>query len=132
MAEEGKDYEVGYGRPPQHTRFKPGQSGNPRGRPKKTKDLDKLFDRELNGTLRIREDGQVRTTTKRDAIVKGIVLDAMKGDYRARKLVLEFMRDGGFDDLEVESGDLEALEAFLDQRKHSQGVDSHGRDHTDD
>jgi hypothetical protein len=29
-----KDYEVGYGRPPIHTRFKPGQSGNPAGRPK--------------------------------------------------------------------------------------------------
>ncbi len=29
------EYEVGYGKPPKHSRFKPGQSGNPNGRPKK-------------------------------------------------------------------------------------------------
>ncbi len=35
----GSDYEVGYGKPPRHTRFQPGRSGNPRGRPKDTKNL---------------------------------------------------------------------------------------------
>ncbi len=129
---EDKDYDIGYGKPPKHTRFKPGQSGNPRGRPKKTKDIDKLFDQELNRTLRIQEDGQLRTLTKREVIVKGVINAAMKGDHRAQKLAIGFMSDGGFDDLEVESSDLEALEAFLDQRKHSQGVDSHGRDRTGD
>ena len=134
MAEEfeDKDYEVGYGKPPEHSRFKPGQSGNPKGRPKKTKDLDKLFDQELNRTLRIQEDGQFRTLTKREIIVKGVINGAMKGDHRAQKLAIGFMRDGGFDDLEVEAGDLEALEALLDQRKHSQGDGLHGREPADD
>ena len=35
MSDGGDDYEVGYGRPPAHTQFKKGQSGNPRGRPKR-------------------------------------------------------------------------------------------------
>ena len=43
------DYEVGYGKPPQHTRFKPGQSGNARGRPRKSKELNKLIQAELDG-----------------------------------------------------------------------------------
>jgi hypothetical protein len=33
------DYQVGYGKPPKHTQFKPGKSGNPQGRPKGTKNL---------------------------------------------------------------------------------------------
>ena len=32
-------YEVGYGRPPQHTQFRPGQSGNPAGRRKGVRNL---------------------------------------------------------------------------------------------
>ena len=134
MAEEfeDKDYQVGYGKPPEHSRFKPGQSGNPKGRPKKTKDLDKLFDQELNRTLRIQEDGQFRSLTKREIIVKGVINAAMKGDHRAQKLAIGFMQDGGFDDIEIESGDLEAFEALLDQRKHLQGDKPHGRDPSND
>jgi hypothetical protein len=41
------DYEVGYGKPPKHTRFKPGQSGNPKGRPKASKDFRSLLHRAL-------------------------------------------------------------------------------------
>ena len=41
-------YEVGYGKPPKHTRFQPGQSGNPRGRPKGTKNLKTDLEEELS------------------------------------------------------------------------------------
>jgi hypothetical protein len=37
--ESTADYDVGHAKPPKHTRFQPGQSGNPRGRPKGTKNL---------------------------------------------------------------------------------------------
>ena len=33
------DNRVGYRRPPRHSRFQPGQSGNPRGRPRGVKSL---------------------------------------------------------------------------------------------
>jgi Family of unknown function (DUF5681) len=42
------DYEVGYGKPPRHTRFKKGQSGNPRGRPNGSKNLSTLLSETLS------------------------------------------------------------------------------------
>ena len=125
MADE-KDYEVGYGKPPKRTRFKKGQSGNPKGRPKKTKDLEKLFDLELSQTLQIRERGQMRTITKRQAIVKGLVHSALQGDHRALKLVVGFMKSHhDIDGFEPDVADREALADLLEQFKLTEG-DSNG------
>jgi Family of unknown function (DUF5681) len=51
------DYEVGYGRPPRHTRFVKGQSGNPRGRPPGAKNLSSLLGEALNETVIVTENG---------------------------------------------------------------------------
>jgi hypothetical protein len=51
-------YNVGYGKPPTDTRFKPGQSGNPRGRPKKNPSVAEIFAHELKRRRSIVEDGQ--------------------------------------------------------------------------
>lgn len=127
-----KEYEIGYGRPPKHTRFKPGQSGNPKGRPKKTKDLEKLFDRELSGTLTIRENGEVRTITRREAIVKKIVNEALKGDPSARQIAVQFMKN--FQDIEgfeIDPAGQQALEAYL-QRQESRKEERDASDRGDD
>jgi hypothetical protein len=78
-----RDYEVGYGKPPKHTRFKKGQSGNPRGRPKGTKNLKTDLTEELSERVRIREGGRTRSISKQRAIVKTLVAQAAKGDARA-------------------------------------------------
>ena len=57
-------YSVGYGRPPEETRFKPGQSGNPKGRPKGSKNLRTLFAEELRRSVTLKENGKTRRVPK--------------------------------------------------------------------
>src|SRR6202030_3462192 len=51
------DYEVGYGKPPRHTRFKKGRSGNPRGRPNGSKNLSTLLSETLSEPVIVAENG---------------------------------------------------------------------------
>lgn len=85
------DYEVGYGRPPKHTRFKPGQSGNSGGRKRKSKELHQLIKAELDQIITITEDGQPKRITKREALVKQLVNLAIKGNPKPLQLVLTYL-----------------------------------------
>ena len=82
------DCEVGYKRPPKHTRFAPGRSGNPRGRPRKSKQLEDLIEMELDEKIAVKEGGRETFITKREAIVKQFLNRALKGDPKALQLVL--------------------------------------------
>src|ERR1700683_4792473 len=62
--------DVGYGRPPQATRFKPGQSGNPRGRPKGSVNLGTALNRTMRERIVIVEQGRRKTISKAEAIAK--------------------------------------------------------------
>ena len=64
---------VGYGKPPQSTRFKKGTSGNPKGRPKGTLNLTTVFAKTLREKVVINEHGQRKTVTKFEAAVKQLV-----------------------------------------------------------
>ena len=111
---ENEDYEVGYGKPPKATQFKAGQSGNPKGRPKKTKDFERLMDRELNEPIRITERGQPRTVPTREVLIKALINRALKGERDAIRLVINFMTSQhtteGF---EPDAADREALIALI-------------------
>jgi hypothetical protein len=87
------DYKVGYGKPPHHTRFKRGQSGNPRGRPPGAKNLSTLLTEALNEPVVIAENGGRRKISKREAIIKQLVNQSAKGDWRAVKLLLDILQD---------------------------------------
>ena len=93
MADKKDDYEVGYGKPPQNTRFKKGQSGNPRGRAPGAKDLKTLLIDTLNEPVVVTENGGRRTISKRQAIVKQLVNQSAKGDLKATQLLLSILRD---------------------------------------
>jgi Family of unknown function (DUF5681) len=91
MADSESGYQVGPGRPPLHTRFKKGQSGNPGGR--STKSLPALLADALNETVVVTIDGRRRTVTKREAIVTQMVDKSANADLRATKMLLDMMKD---------------------------------------
>jgi hypothetical protein len=86
---DGNDYEVGYGKPPAERRFKKGVSGNPRGRPRGSKNIGLLLEEELSNKILINENGKRTTITKRQGIVKQMVNRAVGGNDRAVRLILE-------------------------------------------
>jgi len=86
--EKPGDYEIGYAKPPEHTRFKKGVSGNPSGRPKRTAGFDEELIREFNSPLTINENGKRRQIPKVRGIVKQMTNKALAGDIRAARVVL--------------------------------------------
>src|SRR5258708_33756853 len=78
---------VGYRRPPTETRFRKGQSGNPRGRPKPIQKLENLLTQELKTTIVISEGGVQKRISKMEALVKSTTARAIKGDRGATKLL---------------------------------------------
>ena len=78
-----KDYDVGYGRTPKNTRFKKGQSGNPKGRKKGDRALKSDMRAELNERVQITENGRTVKLTKQQLVIKRLVAKAIKGDIRA-------------------------------------------------
>ena len=87
------DYEVGYGKPPRHSRFVKGQSGNPRGRPPGAKNFTTLLNEALNERVLVAENGGRRKVSKRQVIVTQLVNQSAKADLRAMKILLDFVRD---------------------------------------
>ena len=90
--ENERDYDVGYGKPPCHTRFKKGQSGNPRGRPPGAKNLSTLLNETLNEPVVITENGGRKKVSKRQASLKQLVNEAAKGNWRALKLLVDILQ----------------------------------------
>jgi Family of unknown function (DUF5681) len=92
MRREHPEYEIGYKKPPRQTRFKRGESGNPSGRPKGSKNLATLLEKELRQRVVVNENGRRRSITKQEAMVKHMVNKALSGDRRLLQLMLEEIR----------------------------------------
>ncbi len=83
-----KDYQVGFKKPPVHSQFKKGQSGNAKGRPKGTQNFITVINRALNEKIPIVENGRRRSITKLEATVKQLCNKAAQGDARSIQQVL--------------------------------------------
>ncbi len=82
---------VGYGKPPIHTQFKPGQSGNAKGRTKGSRNLLTDLSRELAEKLVVTEAGKTKRITKQQAVIKALLGKALKGDVRAASALLRLI-----------------------------------------
>ncbi len=116
---DGDDYEVGYRKPPKQTRFKKGQSGNPKGRPKGLKNLATDLREELSESIPVRENGRVKRMSKQRALIKALVTKGLNADPRAMETTLKLVTNilGAGDDQIAEaplsSMDRRILESFL-------------------
>ncbi|HVY88323.1 MAG TPA: DUF5681 domain-containing protein [Hyphomonadaceae bacterium] len=83
------DYKVGYGKPPKHSRFGPGNRANPRGRPKGSPNLSTMAKRAAREKVTVVEHGRRKTITKIEAAFKQLLTKAAGGDPRAIQLAIE-------------------------------------------
>lgn len=84
-------YDVGYGKPPAHTQFKKGQSGNPKGRPKGSTNLATTLRRTLNEKVVITENGRQKAVSKGEAAIKQLVNRSAQGEIAFMRLLLPAM-----------------------------------------
>lgn len=110
-----KPYEVGYGRPPGHSRFKPGQSGNPQGSTRKPKGVRGLLAAELSRRVPIVENGRRRTISLLEAAIRQLVTKAAGGDQRAIKQLFTMTQVMGDQLLDATATPSTADSAAIDQ-----------------
>lgn len=82
------EYRVGYGNPPRHTRFKPGQSGNPKGRPRKTETVEEVFLKLARKKMTVSIQGKNKPMSMLETLGLTLFNRAVKGDYKSAALIL--------------------------------------------
>ena len=107
------DFEVGYGHPPKQHQFKPGESGNPKGRPKHSHNLKTLIQRELKRVVPVKEGSRIVQKTMGEVIVRQLVNGAAKGDDRKIKTVLAMQPEDEPEEFEPDASDLKTLQRAL-------------------
>lgn len=113
-----RDYQVGYGKTPVETRFKPGQSGNPKGRPKGLQSVGTLLRKALLTRVTLQENGHSRHITVQEVIIRGLVNDAAKRDHKAMRVLFALLErhlvpeDTENTSGEIQSGDQAIIEDF--------------------
>jgi Family of unknown function (DUF5681) len=115
-----KPYRVGYGRPPLETRFKPNQSGNPKGRPRRPQSLRAVVEKVLEEKVEIRVGDRILRMSNRQALARTAFRRAFNGDPKLlRALVLLMRAEVGLETPEAEAAagvsasDEAILEAYL-------------------
>ena len=86
---QNDDDKVGPGKPPRRTQFKKGQSGNPGGRPKGSRNLDKLIMEAAERRIPVNIDGKLRRISMVQASVWNLAIQAARGDQRATAAFLD-------------------------------------------
>ena len=114
------EYEVGYKKTPKHSRFKPGQCGNPKGRPKGSRNLKTDLAEELNTRVTIREGGRARKISAQQAAIKRLLAKALGGDLRALEKLFDLKlrllpEDAPEGDAPISADEAEILAGFAEE-----------------
>ncbi len=117
MTESPENRPVGYKSPPKASRFKPGESGNPAGRPKSIPSLQSALLAELSEPAALKgADGQVMT--KQSALVRKLVAEAVAGNMRAVGLLVTILArksDAAGDDGTAAAEDRDIIDSFVER-----------------
>lgn len=130
-------YKVGYGRPPKAMQFKPGKSGNPKGRPKGPKSVGAVLYDILHRRIGVTENGTTRCIPVLEVMLRRLANEAVRSDPRALKLILSLMDryaeapEVGPHLEEMLAEDREILMRFLQQPAHSAAERDRKRENTD-
>ena len=85
---QGRPYEVGYGKPPAHSRFRKGVSGNPRGRKSGSRNVASLLTEALDARVDVTEKGKRKKKTMLGVIITQLVRKSANADLKATDMVL--------------------------------------------
>jgi hypothetical protein len=88
---ESAEEAVGFGRPPKATQFKPGKSGNPKGRPKGARSVAAVLQDVIQQKVPVTENGATRRVPALEVMLRRLANDAMRNDPRALKLLLSLV-----------------------------------------
>ena len=109
----GSEHDGGYGKPPRHSQFKKGQSGNPKGRPRGSRNFSTDLKETLEKLIRITDHGKPRTVSTQLAALMRLREQALGGDARALDRLLEYARHYNDDEMAEAAPRLSATDAEI-------------------
>jgi Family of unknown function (DUF5681) len=116
-----KGTERNYRKPPKASQFKPGQSGNPKGRPKGVRNFETDLDEALRALVEVKTNGGVRRITMQKALLQTLAEKARDGDLRAiqhlTSLILRMDNRSEAPATVLESNDRAILDEYYEERK---------------
>ena len=116
-----KGTERNYRKPPKASQFKPGQSGNPKGRPKGVRNFKTDLDEALRALVEVKTNGGVRRITMQKALLQTLAEKARDGDLRAiqhlTSLILRMDNRSEAPATVLESNDRAILDEYYEERK---------------
>jgi hypothetical protein len=114
-------YAVGYARPPTSSQYQPGQTGNPKGRPKRLRNASSMAREALERTVTVKVKRRSRTMTVRRAAYLRLAEKAAAGDAKALEYLLSLESEERPPDQApmqpLSAKDLELLQGFFDRRR---------------